>query len=59
MWTVIGNKPEILGDNQELAHTFMILSQKESTMVILLFMFISNAFNFEIFLFLSASTMKL
>ncbi|KAL1123917.1 hypothetical protein AAG570_001687 [Ranatra chinensis] len=34
MWTVVGSKHEMLGENQELAHAFMMLSQKEATMIL-------------------------
>lgn len=34
MWTVVGSKHEVFGDSPELAHSFMILTQKESTMIL-------------------------
>ncbi|XP_014260039.1 cleavage and polyadenylation specificity factor subunit 1 [Cimex lectularius] len=34
MWTVIGSKHEVLGENQELTHAFMILTQRDATMIL-------------------------
>uniref|UniRef100_T1HLS2 Cleavage and polyadenylation specificity factor subunit 1 n=1 Tax=Rhodnius prolixus TaxID=13249 RepID=T1HLS2_RHOPR len=34
MWTVIGSKHEFIGDSQEITHAFMILTQRDSTMIL-------------------------
>lgn len=37
LWTVVGIRHEMIGESQEIAHAFMILSQRDSTMVISLY----------------------
>ncbi|KAF6215178.1 hypothetical protein GE061_009929, partial [Apolygus lucorum] len=34
MWTVFGSKHDVFGDTKEITHSFMILSQKEATMIL-------------------------